>query len=224
MRLYSVQPLSVWNDLAQGRVVTARPFDNSDDAFSDASWRSAYKWLSQQMNDRQVANLKNHPTPDFPMWAWYWYNGYQNTRPDLRHSMMRNWSKTSRMVLLTLDIDDRRVQLSDYDGWHWCLNYWYLDRRRQVNAFEKEIAEKANLNFYRMKPLPDPAYHARVQDSWTKMFDLEEMRAILDTAKRRQQVQATFWHLAKEDVVEAVEFGMNQPSRPIDFLSHPHLS
>lgn len=220
MRLYSVQPLSVWNDLSQGHAVTARPFDNDH----DDSWRTAYEWLSQQMKTRGVTNAPSPATPDFPMWAWYWYNGYKKTRPDLRNRMMRDWAKERRMVLLTLEVEDSRVLLSDYDGWHWALNYWFLARRRQANAFEKEIASKGNMNFYRTKPLADPAYHAQIQDSWTKMFDLEEMRVILDTPKCRQQVQATLWHLQKEDVVQALVFGMNQPSHAVDFSSHPHLS
>lgn len=223
MRLYSIQPLSVWNDLSQGRVVTARPFEQPGDGGAEESWLDAYQWLATQMRSRGVAPLEDHAVPDYPMWAWHWYNGHRNRRPDLRHTTMRQWSKTRRMVLLTLDVDDARVQLSDYDGWHWCLNYWYLGRRRETNAFERELKAALNTSYYREKPLSSPAHDARLRKSWQRIFDLDAMRPILDSPKKKQIVQATFWHLAKQDVTSAVEFGLGRASRPLDFSTHPHL-
>ena len=49
------------------------------------------------------------------------------------------------------------------------------------------------------------------------------MRPILDAPKKNQIVQATFWHLAKQDVTSAVEFGLGRPSRAIDFSTYPHM-
>lgn len=224
MRLYSIQPLSVWNALSQGRVVTALPFEQpEEEACTDDSWREAYGWLVEQMKNRGVASFSSEKVPDYPMWAWHWYNGPKNRKPDLRHTVMRSWSKTRRMVMLTLDVDDSRVQLSDYDGWHWCLNYWYLGRRRETKAFERDVKKTLKTSYYRTKPLPDAAYDKRLRDSWQRIFDLDAMLPILDSPRKNQIVQATFWHLAKEDVTCAVEFGLGRASHPVDFSTHPHL-
>ena len=226
MLLYSVQPLSVWNDLSQGRVVTATPFDADPQSCegADEAWREPYTWLSDQMRARGVAGLPNEPTPAFPMWAWHWYNGWRSQKPDLRTRTMRDWSLTHRMVLLHLDIDASRVLLSDYDGWHWCLNYWYLGRDRETRAFQREVKEALNTSYFKSKPLPDPGYDARLRKTWERMFDLPAMRPLLQTSMKKQIVQATLWQLTKADVISAVEFGMHQPSHPISFQTHPHLS
>ncbi len=225
MHLYSVQPLSVWNDLSQGRVVTATPFDADPQVCTgaDESWRDAYTWLSDQMRARRVAGLPNETIPDFPMWAWHWYNGMHSKKPDLRTRTMRDWSLTQRMVLLILDVDDSRVLLSDYDGWHWCLNYWYLGRARETQAFQREVKEALNTSYFKSKPLPDPVYDDRLRKSWERMFDLDAMRPILQTSMKKQIVQATLWQLRKEDVISAVEFGLHQSSHPVSFETHPHL-
>ena len=225
MLLYSVQPLSVWNALSEGRVVTATPFDNDPQICegADESWREAYTWLSAQMRARCIASLPDEPVPTFPMWAWHWYNGMNSRKPDLRTRTMRDWSLTQRMVLLHLDVDDSRVLLSDYDGWHWCLNYWYLGRARETQVFQREVKDTLNTSYFKSKPLPHPDYDARLRKSWERMFDLAAMRPILETSMKKQIVQATLWQLAKADVMAAVEFGLHQPSHPISFETHPHL-
>lgn len=225
MLLYSVQPLSVWNALSEGRVVTATPFDNDPQIRegADPSWREAYTWLSEQMRARCIASLPDESVPAFPMWAWHWYNGMNSRKPDLRTRTMRDWSLTQRMVLLNLDVDDSRVLLSDYDGWHWCLNYWYLARARETQAFQRDVKNALGTSYFKTKPLPDPVYDAKLRKSWERMFDLNAMRPILETPMKKQIVQATLWQLAKTDVVAAVEFGLHQPSRPISFETHPHL-
>lgn len=222
MRLYSVQPFSVWNDLSQGKIVTAQPFGREPED-DDTSWRSSYEWMASQMESRHVAFFNNESRPEFPMWAWHWYNGHRNPRPDLRHTSMRQWSTTQRLVLLTIDIDEARVQLSNYDGWHWCLNYNFLGKARKTNALDSEVKRVLKTSSYRSNPLPDPKYDARIRESWCQIFDLPTMRSIMNAPKRTQTVQATFWHLAKQDVTSAVEFGLNRASTSVNFTEHPYL-
>lgn len=57
----------------------------------------------------------------FPVWAWYQWEGMRK-RPDMRvHG--RNWGeKGTPIVLLTIEVPDNLVLLSDFDYWHCVLN------------------------------------------------------------------------------------------------------
>jgi hypothetical protein len=116
------------------------------------------------------------------------------------------WAAKQTQVLLSLDVEDNRVLLSDYDAWHFVLNYWYLAKPRQAQLFERQLHAKG-LDFYRHKPLPDKLAHDQLQASWEQIFDLRKARTILDFSAKRQIIQATFWELRARDVVHATLFG-----------------
>lgn len=188
--LYSIQPLSVWRELCAGETVTACPKFEDD----EEQWRASYQWLRSQMVQRGVVGL-TAAAPEYPMWAW------SGQKPDLRSSMMRTWALKERMVLLTLNVDKERVLESDYDGWHSCLNYWYLGPELESDAFLLEVKAALNTSYYRTKPLPEP-YNGRIRKSWERIFDVQAG----DT------VQATLWQFRIKDVVAAKEFGMRGKS------------
>lgn len=204
MRLYSIQPLSVWESLCLEEVITAKPVFDKD----DQQWEIAYSWLAEQMIARGIDALGNAP-PSYPMWAWYWYNGPSSAKPDLRHSQMKQWSSKERMVMLTLEMDDKRVLLSDYDAWHACLNYWYLGFVKDTNNFSRRLKRELNTNYYQTKPLPG-VYDQQLKDSWNQIFNLAHVSKILHSKHEAQIVQATFWQLTRQDVIIATEFGLGK--------------
>ncbi|MCP3925850.1 MAG: DUF3841 domain-containing protein, partial [Desulfobacterales bacterium] len=65
------------------------------------------------------------------------------------------------------------VLLSDYDLWHYALNYWYLaETETNSESFEAEL-EKHGLSFCRERPLPNAKLHDKIKKSWEKIFDID---------------------------------------------------
>jgi hypothetical protein len=210
MQLYSIQPRLVYDQLRQGQVHRPRPLSCPDSWLHDqpCGSRQAYDWLCAQMDARLPAARAD--AAHYPVWAWQQWAGPARARPDLRSSQMKSWSQKERQVLLTLEVPDDTVLLHDYDAWHYPLNYWMLARARASNDFERRC-KALGLSPYRNQPLPEPALHAELLQSWQAIFDLPQARRLLDIKRADQAVQATFWELRPEHVRRAVEFGMGRP-------------
>ena len=207
MRLYTVQPLKVYDSLVEGHPYEARPREAPDSPLNDVrnnGWLKAYDWLRVQRATKGIAPAQDPAV--YPVWAWCQWGGPRRRKPDLRTQSLRRWAAKDRHVLLTLEVPDALVQLSDCDAWHWCLNYWFLGRPREVQRFEKAYAA-LNLSYYKQKPLPDRGLGARLRASWQGIFDLSRARCLLETRKRDQIVQAAFWRIEPGQVTAAVEFG-----------------
>ncbi|CAM4401654.1 hypothetical protein BAMA_18290 [Bacillus manliponensis] len=99
-----------------------------------------YQWMVQQMKSR----IKDCNQEDAPIWLW-------TERPDLRRS--GHLGKGERGVLLKVDIDDKRVLLSDFQAWHFVLDGTYCN---------VEAKEDSELNLS----------SESIQRSWEKIFDL----------------------------------------------------
>ena len=208
MRLYSIQPLALVQTLfAQGQLLADPGFDRSDKE-ELRMWQSPYDWMASQMRKR--LSVRPPAGARYPFWAWQQWNGPAEPKPDLRHSSLKMWASKQPQVLLMLDVADEEVLLSDYDAWHFVLNYWYLDKPRPTQFFEKQLRAKG-LDFYRQKPLPDATAHAQMQRSWDAIFDLRKARTVLDLSRKRQIVQATFWELRAASVRHATLFGAGVP-------------
>ena len=206
LRLYTVQPTSMVRTLLQEGRLLAKPEFGEEDTPWD--WRSAYTWLAQQMRTRLFVAAP--ATAEFPFWAWHFWNGAVQPKPDLRYSSMRRWAKsTERHVLLEMAVPADGVLLSDYDAWHWVLNYWYLGAARETCRFERDLKAKG-LCFWKQKPLPDEAEHIRMAKSWERIFDFAAAR-LVGMPPKNQRIQATFWSLRADELCSAVEFGGDLP-------------
>lgn len=157
------------------------PIECSED---DSNFRLAYQWMMESMD---LAGIKGRKTGISPWWCWITVgDGY--TKPTERHS-------DDTTVLLELSIDPADVLLSDFGMWHVPLNYWFNAEDEVEEAFEKEL-EAAGLNIYRTKPLPEP-YHSRVQQSWLKVFALDEVNGYTHPLEEKG-IQGVFWKLKPE--------------------------
>lgn len=202
LRLYTIQPSSLVPVLLQeGRLLAKPEFGEHG---TPEGWRGAYAWLAQQMRDRLPA------TPEaakFPFWAWHSWNGAKQAKPDLRYSSMRRWGAGARRyVLLELDVPWEEALLSDFEAWHWVLNYWYFGAARETGQFERDL-KKRGMCYWKQKPLPDMHAHARLTQTWERIFELRTAAALLGTPRKSQQVQATFWELRVEQIRAVTEFG-----------------
>lgn len=89
---------------------------------ADRDFLPAYDWMATQMRDR----IGQPPTRrvSVPIWAWQQYDGAHGKRPDLRSS--GHLPTGTRGYRIAFTIPDADVLLSDFELWHYALNYWYL--------------------------------------------------------------------------------------------------
>ncbi len=172
----------------------------------EADFMLAYVWMAEQMEHRLTTPRPSKDT--MPIWVW-WQWGGRRRRPDLRAS--GHLPKGTRGVRVECKVQDDRVLLSDFELWHYVLNYGYLPKSEDEEAaFEKELAA-AGLSLTgcsRSRPLPNVRYRQKIERSWERVFDLtwtDPDYAIVRPMKDRS-IQGTMWELLLDDVVDANEF------------------
>jgi len=176
---------------------------------ADAHHLEAYKWMAGQMRSR----LGCRPTPDcLPLWCWSQWSGQKRARPDLR-AVAWQWRRGERAVRIEFEMNDDSVLLSDFELWHYVLNYWYLpSSHADGDAFEAEL-EDQGLSFYKSKPVLDSRYHRRIVQSWERIFDLDWQAKGIAWPRSKKAVQATIWELPLDSVTSVTEFsGRSRPS------------
>ena len=186
VRLWTIQPLDVWEKLREARTLWVDP---TDPEFTH-ELRAEYDWMCRKMWSR-LPEYGGH----YPWWAY-------DYKLDLRS--FRYQGILGRQVRLELALPPERVLFSAYGAWHFVLNHLYLPYaaddegyERESDAWDKELAE-LGLNPYAIDPLPEPL-HSRMVASWDRVFDVEELRDM-------NTIQACFERLDFGDVVEATEF------------------
>lgn len=106
MLLWSIQHQCTYEKMEQTGVLRADKNFIATDWFEDS-----YLWMAEQMKKR----IGEPPEGViFPVWAWYQWEGMRK-RLDMRvHG--RNWGeKGTPIVLLTIEVPDNLVLLSDFD-------------------------------------------------------------------------------------------------------------
>ena len=160
----------------------------ADGGEPEPGFERAYKWMSARMTER----LGAAPPDARPIWAWHtWQPGRE--RPDLRSR--RHLPPGTRGARIELEIDPDRVLLSDFSLWHFALNYWYLPSSPADEESFETLLRAAGLDPYRTKPLPDPAFHGRIEASWERVFDLEAVIEGVTDEPGERCVQATLWRI-----------------------------
>ncbi len=201
MVIWSLLNPQAWDRLQRkGRLRASRRHVSRDVLFGP------YLWMAEQMERRLKV-----PRPGknaMPIWAWYQWEG-KRCKPDLRSG--GHLPKGQPGVRLELQVADDRVLLSDFDLWHYVLNYWYLPAsEKDCEAFEKKLV-KAHLSFYKYNhqhPLPHAQYRQAIEKSWERIFDVgwADRRHFIAVPKNKKSIQATLWEILLTDVVRAKEF------------------
>lgn len=144
----------------------------------DGALIDSYRWMAEQMKKR----IGDPPEDvEFPVWAWYRWEG-KRKRPDMRtHGCCSE--KGLPIVLLTLDVPDEKVLLSDFDYWHAVLNDGDL-----VFPFDWDAVYPEDVK----------------RKSWENIFDIE---CTFDNEKERcLSTQATLWEIKQEWVRKVEHF------------------
>lgn len=174
MILWTIQHAIAYEKMHQTGVLRA-----DKDYILDEIFRDSYLWMTEQMKKR-IGEPPNGVT--FPVWAWYQWEG-KRKRPDMRvHG--RNWAKKGTpIVLLTVDVPENLVLLSDFDYWHCVLNDTAIicPYDATVNYSEKDK-----------------------QQSWENIFDIT--CSFSDEIHQSLSTQATLWEIKSEWVRKAEHF------------------
>ena len=167
----------------------------------------SYVWMAAQMERRLTVP---RPSKDaMPIWAWYQWEGAARRKPDLRaggHLPMGD-----RGIRVECQVEDCRVLLSDFDLWHYVLNYWYLpETEKHGEAFQKNLTS-AGLSYYKCNhnaPLPHARYRIEIERSWERIFDVNwaDKGHLIADPRKKKSIQATLWELVLDDVVRVKEF------------------
>lgn len=194
MKLYTFQPNFVWEAIQKDGFY--HPFDLfekneflKEDLAMGWGFSQAYIWLKEKMLQKGIVHKKYN---QHMIWGWYQWSGTKS-KPDKRYSSVYSFYDEP-FVMLELDIDSSRVLLTDYDSWHFVLNYWFLGKEQETDKFSESF------NYYKEKPLLDLRGDAELRKSWEHIFDLEKVRTLLEYPREQQCVQATFFDILKEDV------------------------
>ena len=207
MLIYTVQPLAVLLKVIQENVLYSQQIIVKARTHSDV-FLEAYGWLIPQM--RQRVPSAHVPHRSYPWWGWYKY-GDSVLKPKFSHSYYRGLVKevTEPYAIITLDIPDENVLLSDYDAWHWVLSKWFFgfqyEETALINAFCKEfhlLKKKFRHGMYLHQVENYPAYKEQFQKTWERCFDLDISRKLVRTSKLKQYIQACFWELRRNQIAD----------------------
>lgn len=150
------------------------------------------------------ALIVNSPRAAYQSGRGFQWHGERKRRPDLRNS--GHLPRGTRGVRIEFEADETQVLLSDFELWHYVLNYWYLpESEADGEAFEAELA-KVSLSYYASKPLPDPKYHKRIERSWLRIFDLNWSCDGIASQKEDKSIQTALWELRIESIKKVQEF------------------
>ena len=191
MRLWTIQPVGVYEKLKSERVLHYDPTESELLVEVGEVFRPAYDWLVEQMRVRVA------PPPvdvQYPFWAWHTID-WKHKKPDLRLGTFRGYS--GAQTCIELEIPDKDVLLSDEGMWHLVLNDGYYGKAQSDEEYEAEARW--------FDGLPPQEQLAVNHKSWEKIFEIDPpINTKWDI--RGDFIQATFWELRLDQVVSVRYF------------------
>lgn len=148
----------------------------------DHDFSRAYHWMIQQMI-KQIGPSNKKDT--YPIWAWYRSRDYQHRRPDFR------WVKDyPDEVCIELEIPEKKVLLSDFQGWHFVLNDWYYSDAKSDEEWDCKEKWFDNLTVNQQQRVKE--------ESWQRIFDITPRHGEWEV--NGDVVQACFWAIKKDQI------------------------
>lgn len=185
MRLWTIQTEEAWTRAKRRGVLVG------DGRYVFPDWRPAYRWMAGAMRRRLPAAPSRAVAP---VWAWLRWTG-NSTRPDLRTpGHVRAGTRAVRLEFLTRADD---ILCSDFQAWHFVLNYWYLPKNQADGRRFDARLRRRGLDFYRTKPLREGWAHDAVERSWDRIFTIRGSAT---------SVQACLWEVPVSAVTDVTVF------------------
>lgn len=200
MKLWTIQHYQAYNELIETGVLRA------DEDYYYKDFRLAYNWMADKMEHNGILPSSG---VNYPIWAWYKWEG-KHKRRDMREAGYAE--RGEKIVQLTIEVDDKDVLLSDFELFHYVLNYWYLpiDEKDDEN-FEREYMDHGfewkDLKDFNVQTESMKYIRTKIEKSWDRIFDLEkEDENLVYGSNFNKSIQATFWELKYEQVIKAEIF------------------
>ena len=167
MKLWTIQPIEFYNELIKNGEI------HCYEKHIDSHFIESYNWMIAQMENR-IGKKPNKSI--YPIWSWYQYKNSESKRPDLRTSSFL--PKGTKGVRIEFKKSETEILLSDFNLWHFVLNYWHIsDNKEQELEFDKLLELKADL----------PDKHVQVQQFYgydIEPFAVELAKVTLMIAKK----------------------------------------
>lgn len=176
MKLWTLQPLSALDEIDASGTYRCKK-DLSFNLSKADSLSGKYEWLMARMEQRIG------PAPagvEYPVWCWHTWKG-QHRAPDVNSAAFLK--RTEDKVLLTLEVPESKVCLTDFDSWQVVLNGGFLITETDPWTLD-EIDEKID-------SLEGDALRAEIEQSWEHVFETD----------RAQFIQATIWEVRRDFIV-----------------------
>lgn len=191
MRIYTFQTQKALDAAKKLGVFRADPKELVkywDDVW-DTMFKDAYSFMNDEMKKRMPY------VGPYPMWAWA-------KKPDLRRE---RHSFHDKMLLITADVPDERILLSDFGLYHVCLGGYYL------SMTEAEDDDMTCLGEITPKK-------EEILESWQRMFELNKKRtkAEIMWVGKSDTVQCCIDGIFISEIVEIKQF---KPGSPRNLLA-----
>ena len=200
--LWTIQSYLAYEKMLETGFLTV----NEDYLFCEDDFKFAYDWMAKEM---VRYGLILPVGINYPVWAWCQWEGKRKRR-DMRESGYAK--RGEKIVKLTIEVEDKEVLLSDFDLFHYVLNYWYLpENGMDDDTFEKEYTALGyswnDLRDISIQTKDMENIRARIRGSWNRIFDLErEDENLIYGLDSQKSIQATFWRLSLNQVIKAETF------------------
>ncbi len=202
MLLWTIQNYTAYENMLKSGLLTA----NEDYLFCEDDFKFAYNWMTAKMKEHNIIPPQGI---NYPVWGWYQWEGKRKRR-DMRES--GHAKRGDKIIQLTIEVPDKEVMLSDFDLFHYVLNYWYLPIDEQDdNKFEDEYKSLGftwhDLQDFNIQSQEMDFLRKKITSSWNRIFELEyEDDGWLYGKNDKKSIQATFWELQLEQVKKAEIF------------------
>ena len=156
-----------------------------------------YKWMSREMHKR----IEKPPVDiEFPMWAWYQWEG-KKAKIDMRRSGYAE--KGSTIYRIVFQKPESKVLLSDFDLWHVPLNGGYLakneDDEDKYYEFRESVLKEMGNDY--SDDLEVDVLKKRILESWNSIFDIDCENEYISYSNAEKSIQGTFWELKLEYIL-----------------------
>lgn len=185
MKLWTIQTQTAWNSFQEKGC-----HHGSYEHFEKEIFLDGYNWMKEQLAKETGTNKEC-----YPVWVW-------TKRPDLRRAA--HLPKGEKGVLIELELNEEDVLFSDFELWHYVLNYWHIpNSMEESDKFDEELESKG-IEFHQ-KPKPEP-YHSMIIDSWQKIFDLDWYVEGIADKREDKIIQGVTWEIELNQVVSVKKF------------------
>lgn len=194
--LWTFQPYDIYQQILKEKVY----FPQATEPFLP-DWDHGYQWLIPQMNNRIGPSQQSG---SFPIWAWYQWGSEIRKCPYIRAK--GHFETGTHAVRIKFQKPLAEILLSDFDLWHFPLAWKaYLPQNQlDENNFEEQL-KQINLKNTHFHQLPK-SIQQTIEKSWEHIFNLEYNNLDYSLPSQQKYIQATFWSLDVNEIIQVEEF------------------